>query len=42
MENDYAKKSNFAGISWCDKPQSNGGIRQPMLNGQDTTAGKLQ
>jgi hypothetical protein len=36
------KKSKFAGFSYCDKPQSNGGICRPMLDGQDTTAGKLQ
>ena len=36
------KKCKVAGFSWCEKPQSTGGVRRPMLGGQDTTVGKLQ
>jgi hypothetical protein len=42
MENDHAKKEQFRRLQLCDKPQSNGGIRRPMLNGQHTTAGRMQ
>jgi hypothetical protein len=42
MENVHVKKSNFASFSFCDEPQSNGGIRRPMLDVQHTTSGKVQ